>query len=108
MIIVGVKLFQRGEETMGLTFENLDLGLSVMRNGLVRGIAVTFQGKNDAVPVTLVLWADDTNPEFCPVLHLLVYLYLLGHESGYLFPNYNCMKNILQGRTKNVSLLMMA
>jgi uncharacterized protein YlxP (DUF503 family) len=33
------------------------------------------------------MWLDDENPEFCPVRHLLVYVYLAGIKGGFLFPS---------------------
>lgn len=98
MILIGCRLFQRADEVLSLQYSSLELGLSVMNiEGIVRGIAVTFQGKTDKVPVTLILWADDSNPEFCPVRHLLVYIYLLGAKDGFLFPCYDSMIKLLRG-----------
>jgi hypothetical protein len=37
--------------------------------------------------VYLFLWADEENPEFCPVRHLLLYLYITGISAGHLFPD---------------------
>jgi hypothetical protein len=33
-----------------------------------------------------MLWPDAEMPEFCPIVHLLAYVYLTGTASGYLFP----------------------
>jgi hypothetical protein len=37
--------------------------------------------------VNITLWRDDDNPEFCPVTHLLVMVYILGSRTGFLFPS---------------------
>ena len=45
-----------------------------------------------------MLWADETNPDLDPVRHLLVFVYLLGSTSGYLFPDYTTLVTFFEDR----------
>ena len=49
------------------------------------GMCLKVFGKSDKDWVTLMLWADDECPEFCPVCLLLVYLYVSKIKGGFLF-----------------------
>ena len=49
-------------------------------------ILLKVKGKTDFDFVTLCIWADDDNKVFCPILHLLIYIYIIGWKSGPLFP----------------------
>ena len=43
-------------------------------SGEVERLCVKVKGKSDKEWVTLLIWSDNENPEFCLVRHLLVYL----------------------------------
>lgn len=87
MILLSVKLFLRADEICSLKIENFNQDLFVLsEKRFVEGLAVTIQGKSDKVPVTLMIWADQETPKFCPVRHLLVYLNET-QITGYIFPS---------------------
>ena len=45
-------------------------------------------GKTDTTYQTLMMWPDKANPELCPILHLMVYLFAIGWTGGHLFPSH--------------------
>ena len=63
-------------------------------SGEVERLCVKVKGKSDKEWVTLLIWSDNENPEFCLVRHLLVYLKLTGITGGFLFPHGSIMKKI--------------
>jgi len=86
----------------GLTIESFDLSLSIVNGNLIESLVVKVMGKTDSRPVNLTLWADHDNPEFCPVLHLQVYLYIARLKDGHLFPP---IEEILAGKEVHTSWL---
>ena len=62
------------------------------------GLVVKVQGKADDDVVHLYIWMDDENPEFCPVRHLFVYVYVAGVQGGFLFPSKN---ELMENRPEN-------
>lgn len=87
ILIVAIKLFLRFDE-----FSTLDIvdsfitELHVVSATAIAALCVQVQGKCDRKPVQLLLWADDEMPEFCPIRHLLIYVFLIGAKKGVLFP----------------------
>jgi hypothetical protein len=61
----------------GICFESFDMSLTILDGGILKGLAVRIKGKTDKVIQTLTLWPDTENKEFCPLLHLQAYLYLI-------------------------------
>jgi hypothetical protein len=86
MILLGIKLFLRADELVQLKLDMFGLDYQIVSIDSVRALAVTIKGKNDTVPVTLMIFSDDDCPEFCPVRHLLAYVKKAGLKEGYLFP----------------------
>jgi hypothetical protein len=58
----------------------------------VEHIAICVKGKSDRDWVTLSLWRDDENPEFCPIRALLTYLAKANLKAGFLFPKWDDLK----------------
>ncbi|KAJ3258571.1 hypothetical protein HK103_003531 [Boothiomyces macroporosus] len=105
LIIISVKLFLRGGEATGsqvvleagqssgqiiptgLTTDSFKIRSSVFKENRLEGLVVTIRGKTDNNRVDLFLWVDDENPKFCPIRHLLVYVYFLNLQQGHLFPD---------------------
>ena len=86
MLLITICLFLRGDEVVKIKIEDFNPEISIVdENGIVISLAVTVFGKSDRNPVTLVMWANDEIPAFCPVKHLLVYLFLSKIKKGYLF-----------------------
>jgi hypothetical protein len=87
MILISCKLFLCSEEICQIKFEDFNGDISCVNSeGTVSGLALKIQGKSDVVPVTLMLWEVDDIPELCPIRSLLLYIHILGNESGFLFP----------------------
>lgn len=80
MTLIGIRLFLREEELADLQVSLFQKDLCIIsEKGVVEGLAVVVHGKSDVVPVTLMLWSDYENPAFCPVLHLLAFIFLSGN-----------------------------
>jgi hypothetical protein len=88
MILLGIKLFLRASELVKLKMENFDdvQRFQIVSLNNVRALCVKVKGKCDPKPVTLMIFSDDDNPEFCPVRHLLAYIERAGIKKGFLFP----------------------
>ena len=87
IIMVSTCLFLRFDEVNGMLMEHFLPELFVYDDaGYICALCLKVCGKTDATWVTLMLWTDDVNPEFCPVRLLLIYLHVSGIKSGVLFP----------------------
>ena len=118
MILLACRMFLRHEELASLKFESFNKDISIVKPDCnVEALAIQVFGKSDRAPVILQIWRDDINPELCPIKHLLVYVYLLGASSGYLFPkkeefhkggecttfmSYDSFQSIFQGLCKGL------
>jgi hypothetical protein len=86
MILLGIKLFLRSNELLGITVEDFKERLYIVNQDDVRGIAIGVKGKCDTTRQYLYIWPDDHCPDFCPLRHLLVYVALSRLKEGFLFP----------------------
>lgn len=84
--IIAVKLFLRPDEVLSLEVSSIQKDLIVWKDGHCHSVTFEVMGKCDRQNVHLVAWADDENPDLCPIRPLLVYLHLSGIKSGALFP----------------------
>jgi len=87
IIIVSSCLLLRHDEFHSLCVDSFDQGLSCILENRLVSLAVKIQGKTDQQEVLLRLFADDDNPDLCPVRALSVYCYLIGIKDGYIFPS---------------------
>jgi hypothetical protein len=87
IMIVSIRCFLRFDDFNTLKVESMQEGLHVVTSEGIKALCVLVQGKCDPRPVYLYLWCDEENPEFCPVRHLLLYLYITGISDGHLFPD---------------------
>ena len=87
IMIVSISCFLRFDDFNTLKVESLREDVHVVSATGVKSLCILVQGKCDPKPVYLFLWADEENPEFCPVRHLLLYLYITGISAGHLFPD---------------------
>ena len=113
IILVSIKLFLRGAEVCGyekvgtekrftgIGETSFDWSSSTFKNGEFETIAIRIKGvyminvgKTDKVIKTMTLWRDHQNPKFCPVLHLQLYMYLIGWRGGQLFPSTEELKKV--------------
>jgi hypothetical protein len=91
LILVMIKLFLRSDEALnpnwddrwqkhkGLTDQSFDPDLTfVTPEGIVKQIGITVFGKKNVKPKLLMLYPDRVHISFCPVKHLLAYLYTIG------------------------------
>ena len=86
LIIMGCKMFLRPDELLTIELKDFVPKLCVSKGDRIVGLLCKVMGKCDGKEVNLWIWADDENPELCPVRHLLVYMYLAEIKGGYLFP----------------------
>ena len=104
MTLLAVKLFLRDSELSGSDSDNNPTGLQISSfvpaisivspNGLVEALGVRIKGKSDNAFKNLMLWKDDENPELCPILHLLLYVHMIGIKDGHLFPTHKELSNV--------------
>lgn len=50
-------------------------------------------GKTDRSWQHFYIWADFNNPELCPIMHLMTYLYIMEWKGGHLLPTADELKN---------------
>jgi hypothetical protein len=65
-------------------------------DGSAKLLCFKVKGKNDNEYVQLLLRACDEMPELCPVLHLLIYIYLCNITEGYSFPDLDDRSKVRQ------------
>ena len=93
-MLLGIKCFLRYEEFSSMKIDSFCEKMSIVdASGLVQALVIRICGKSDVRDVYMYIWADHQHPEFCPVRHLMVYLYLTGIKSGFLFPPEHHLKN---------------
>ncbi len=85
MILIGIRLFLRSAELVDLKISMVDGSKKNLLNwktsvftpeGELTGLTFDIMGKKDPKPVSLVLWRDEVVPEFCPLRHLLAYIFI--------------------------------
>ena len=98
ILLVSLKLFlQPGEATgdtiisgivtpTGIQSDNYDPSLTAIRHGEPIFIGFNIQDTTIQKSRTMTMWFDKKVKEFCPVSHLLGYVYLLNYKGGHLFP----------------------
>jgi hypothetical protein len=88
MVLLGIKLFLRADELVTMKLENFrpECARIDKKNKRIESIVLKVRGKSDLDWVSLTLWRDDQNPEFCPIRALMVYLAKANLKDGYLFP----------------------
>ena len=87
-LMISICLFLRFDDIEGLMISAFQPEHFVFDGfGHIRALCLKVCGKTDNQITSLLLWRDDTCPEFCPVRLLLVYLHISGIKSGTLFPS---------------------
>ena len=88
-----------------LAFASINTDITIVKpGGIVTGIALLVNGKTERSSVTLMLWADNDNPEFCGVRHFLAWIAVSGITSGYLFPSMERLKGLLKKETEGIDV----
>ena len=87
IILVAIWIFLRHDEFHDIEMDQFQMDMHEVFEDKVEALVLKVFGKADKTWVTLKLWFNHEYPELCPVRHLLVYLYLTGIKSGYLFPS---------------------
>jgi hypothetical protein len=103
MILILCRMFMREDNVIQLGYHSVNEDITIVKEGgRILGIAVTFQGKSDANPVTLMVWNDDKFPEFCAVRHLVAWLSISGITKGiyllmkgYFFPSKERLRDMI-------------
>ena len=93
MMLLGIRLFLRFDEFSKITVDSFDTGLHSSPNGKLNALCISICGKSDKVVHKFLIFASDDCPEFCPLRHLLLYVYLTKMKGGYLFPNEKELNN---------------
>jgi hypothetical protein len=96
MLLVGINLFLRSEELLQLQFSDFVPAYTFFQSdkGKIQGLVFKVQGKSDHQVQYLRLWANNSHPELCPVIHLLIYIAMSGRTDGFIFPSTDNANNI--------------
>ena len=86
-LLVSVFAFLRFDEFHKVKIEDFITPLHRVNSSGIVALCIKVKGKCDRKWCYLLLWANDECPEFCPVRHVLILIYLLGIKGGYLFPS---------------------
>jgi hypothetical protein len=88
-MLVGIKLFLRIEEVLGMTVSQFVTNYFIINsNAEIQGLCTRVNGKTDDDWVHLMMWRDFDCPEFCVVSHVLLWIELIGlKEDSVLFPH---------------------
>jgi hypothetical protein len=89
MFLVGINLFLRSEELLKLNFTDFVPAFTFFQPGTrkIQCLLFKVQGKSDTHVQYLRLWANNSHPELCPVIHLLIYIAMSGRTNGFVFPS---------------------
>lgn len=96
MMILGVKLFLRADELIKIRICDFKKEYATIHPNSIKSLCIGIQGKTDEEEVTLMIYRDDKNPEFCALRHLLVYVKKARITSGCLFPSWPKLKKAVQ------------
>ena len=102
MVLVGLQLFLRAAELLGMRTSDFRTNAFMVRRSGVQSLAVRIKGKTDKRGIYLNLWRNDEFPEFCAVRHLLLLIALVGLdcEDGVLFMSKEELLKIVSGKKK--------
>lgn len=89
MILFHIQLFLRAAEGCGFEFTDFVQALTSIdsQTRQIVAIGVKVKGKTDENPHLLMVWRNDKVPELCLIRHLLAWIQISGHKSGFLFPD---------------------
>jgi hypothetical protein len=87
MILIAVRLFLRADEIVSVTVQDFFPELFIRMRGVIHCVVLKVSGKSEkGKELFFSLWRDWEYPDLCPLLHLLVYIYLAGIKNGFIFP----------------------
>jgi hypothetical protein len=98
MFLVGINLFLRSEELLQLQFSDFVPAYTFFHwpTGKIYCLVFKVKGKSDLRVHYLRLWANNSHPEFCPVIHLLIYIAMSGRTDGFVFPSLDNANKIFE------------
>ena len=73
--IISICFFLRSDEFIEMNYKHLVWDLCIVSKTGVEGLTFLVKGKGDKVYIPLTMWRDDNNPEFCPICHILIYIF---------------------------------
>jgi hypothetical protein len=86
MDVLATKNRLRSDDLQDLTVERFLVNAqTVNSDGFVEGLGYWVYGKTEEEQLPITAWAEQTHPEYDPILLILSYLYVTGIKSGYLF-----------------------
>ncbi|SPQ94712.1 Tyr recombinase domain-containing protein [Plasmodiophora brassicae] len=84
--LLGVSLFLRAEELCNIKVAHFNPALTKYNdNGNVEGLGVRFKSKDGRYYTRMIIWANNSLPELCPIRHLLAYVSKANITRGYVF-----------------------
>ena len=86
MLIVSIQLFLRFNEYGYMQYEHFLPEMSVITDQALDALTVQVQGKTDNLWVKMHLWGYDEYPELDALRWLLIWVWLIDVEGGFLFP----------------------
>jgi hypothetical protein len=101
MVLVGCSLYLREDELSQITIDDIDLKLASITDNIIDSIGIWVQGKRDVGRVLLMLWANHSNPEICPVRHLLLWLHVSRIRKVFIFPPQDSLNMLMKELKKN-------
>ena len=75
-LIISIHLFLRHDEYARMRMTHIVPSLCQMKNGVPSRIAIKVKGKTDSRSKIMFMYRCDDVPEFCPIRHLLAYVYI--------------------------------
>jgi hypothetical protein len=100
MFLMGIRLFLRFDEVTDVEMAHFRIQCFAVLESEIRidKLVLFVNGKADLEDITLSIFRDDENKEFCLVRALLIYLAMARITKGLLFPKYENLKFNLDPR----------
>jgi hypothetical protein len=89
-MLLSITQIMRTDESHDLKFDSFDAQNDFFvedHDGIIQNLALEFIGKADLTLIFQYVNADHLHPEFCPVRHLLLYVFLLQKLLGGVMPS---------------------
>lgn len=84
--LVSIQIFLRSDEFINICVEHFEMEFQMVERDHVVALCLKIKGKNDPKWKYFWLYEQPNMREFCPVRHLLCFIYLAGIKGGNLFP----------------------
>jgi hypothetical protein len=100
-VLLSVKLFLRFDEGDNMHTSHFKESLHAVSASDISALALRIKGKCDTHWNWICFWRDYTDPELCPIRHLLIYIFVSGICQGPLFPGHKELNSCANGSLLN-------